>query len=176
MPSLLSRSRSTKRWSLAFALSLVAVGCYQAASVPVVGIRVTPDTITMNRNSAGVRLEINSVISNRGPEDIYLFPCNPELQRQVDGRWLKVWESACVPESQERFLKAGDSSVVPVTVLAYTSETAGPLLDPRLTTGTYRLLWSVGYRTNETGPTKALAQSLISSPPFTIKDAPSIAR
>ena len=178
MPSLLSRPLSAKSWpiSAAFAFLLVAVDCHQSLSIPVIDIRVTPDTIRMNRKSAGISVEINSVISNRGPEDIYLPPCNPELQRQIDGRWLKVWESACVPESQPRFLKAGESSVVPVTVLAYASETEGPLLDPRLTTGTYRLLWSVAYKTSQTGPTKALAESRISSTPFTIKDTVPIAR
>jgi hypothetical protein len=149
----------------------VLVGCQTGGRPPDIAITAVPQTVILQRNAQGVTFQMTSVIRNAGPGQISVLPCGPQLQRDIEGRWQTVWSSPCLPESPAREILAGDSAIVPVMGAAFTVPELSPQLDPRFVGGSYRLLWSLTYKTDPTGPTKELPSDLSSSPRFTVTEA-----
>jgi hypothetical protein len=170
MPSFTNRASRCVSFVSGLGFLLGVAACHQGATTPSVTIKVASDTVRMSREHGIVLLQVTSVIVNNGPGEISLPPCSPQLQRNIDGRWHTVWSPACIPESLGRSIIANDSAVVPVKVIAYIDTTWAPRFDHRLVSGTYRLLWSVEYKTGPTDSPKSLPSESSVSPSFRVEE------
>jgi hypothetical protein len=134
-----------------------------------VNIQPLTPVVEFTRTPQGIHFETAAVIRNDGPGSIFLSECSPALQRKVEEGWATVWTPVCITGAIRREVPAGESVTVPVGVSAYSNPAIEPQLDPRLTAGTYRLLWDIS-TTPEVVTAKVLPESGSYSSTFELRE------
>lgn len=137
-------------------LGLAVIACSSSAIMPSVSIRPVESSVFLRLSAQGLAFDMGAIIVNAGPGAISLAECSPHLQRKLDARWVTVWSPVCITSGSRQQILAGDSAFVRVRGSAFTNVASQPQLDPQFTSGTYRLLWSIFYANNSTGPAKTL--------------------
>lgn len=153
------------------AIGFLAIGltaCPKSGTIPFVSIRPVESQLVVQRKPQGLAFEIGVVVANAGPGPVFLSDCSPALQRKMGTDWVTVWTPVCITFGAPQQVSAGDSAGVSVVGSAYTSPTSQPQLDPRFTSGTYRLLWSISYPDDATGPAKVVPSDRTISSEFGI--------
>lgn len=142
-------------------LLLAGFAC-RTATEPAIEAKLTVSVEAVVASSAtwGARVEVPATLRNEGHEDLYLFPCNQELQKEVESTWQAVWSAGCtlLPGQQVR-IKPGEQYTMLVSATAQTGSLRWP---PVQVPGLYRLAVAVN-RNGKPGT------AVVVSGPFTVE-------
>jgi hypothetical protein len=86
---------------------------------------------------------ITATLTNISQTDVYLDDCPPIAQRQIGGIWVTVFDLDCGGGGIYQLLIPSSGTDRTVRVFGSTDPHITPLLDPRMTAGTYRLVWQL---------------------------------
>jgi hypothetical protein len=136
-----------------FHRSIVAAGLFFGVNVSHaqtnVTVQVPSDTVFVVRTKDRARLRTSVTLKNRGKATAYYKPgCGPSLQQRTAHGWESVWGQACaLSDSRALTIALGDSVNLDAHFLAYDRRNWGPVIDPRVRPGVYRLvIQSIGSR------------------------------
>jgi hypothetical protein len=166
-----------------FSLGLGSAACARnhVEELRTLVIRSVRDSVRLQRTPEMTSFAVDLIIRNRGSKPIVIGGCGPEAQREINGEWQTVWSPVCVSEGAS-LLAPGDSLTSTLTIGGFTKPGIEPLLDPRMTAGTYRLRFGVsdpsssgtkpvsGTRVPTPYPMSGKSLGFVASQPFTVYD------
>lgn len=168
----MSNRLTALRAALACLVSLDLASCASRPTPLLVTIRTVEDTVLLRRNPEVTFLKVTAVIRNQDLTQVYLSHCGPAAQREIDGNWVTVYAGPFCLGSGFFRVGQGDSAILPVEIVGYTTPHTGPRLDPRMTAGRYRLIFGVGLTDpwkREPMPDGSVYQ--VFSSPFIVRDS-----
>lgn len=167
------RRRMLRQLPVWFALALVA--CGTSRQVPDVGIRLTADTVRLNRTAEGASFRARFVIRNDGLTPIFGPPaCSFDVQRQEGTDWRTVWQPPVCLAAQAAppRIAPGDSLTKEVVAFVFARADMVPNDTTALVPGRYRLVFLLGRKETPGSVSDMLPLSHRTSPSFVLSDSP----
>lgn len=151
---------------IAAQLAIALSGCASGSrSVPVT-IALREDTVAFVEMPESRILSVTAVVQNHTSRLVYMSPCGPEVERDITGKWERVWAPGCL-EGAIR-IAPGDSLVMPVVAYWNKDPQLGPpFADDRIRSGRYRLRYAFGWYRDEVGLVDPLSAEIGISQIFT---------
>ena len=115
----------------------------QRSELDAVTIRVVRDTTRLEQHDGAVGFENAVVITNATARQVYLGPCDPDVQRQVGKAWVTAWTPIC-GGGFGGSLMPGESSMSAVRVYGFADGKGLPSAEG-LVPGTYRFVYRMGF-------------------------------
>ena len=147
---------------------LLVLACVSNPRPVSLAVRPVEDTVMLQRQSDKTSFKVTAVLRNLDSRPLQVLHCGTEAQRQIEGRWVTVFVPVCALDASSR-LAPGDSLVIPVEVFGFSAQNASPHLDPRMTSGRYRLRFGIGIGDFSLAGHSSLISPIASSP-FTVMD------
>jgi hypothetical protein len=154
---------------IAVALLVIASCRARVSEIAPLSIHTREDTVYLQRLADRVVLKTDVVITNRDKANVFMPICNPFAERRVERTWVVVFTTFCMVQSP-RTIPANDSVVVPVVLSGFTDGNSLPRLDPRATSGEYRLIFNYWQSGNEQSSLASDDIRRITSPVFVVAD------
>lgn len=135
------------------ALLLVLTGaCARTPDAVTARIRIAEDSTALLLTPEVGSFKVTAAVTNEDSRTIYLGGCGPQAQRQIGTEWQTVWTGMCVGAPGMTAIQPGDSLKFPVAIVGFRQPNRVPAFDPRITTGTYRLLFGLAAAAGGTEP------------------------
>jgi hypothetical protein len=155
--------------ALTVAVTLIlTTACAHSPDLVQATIVIAQDTTILVLTPEVGSFRVVAAIANTGSRTIYLGGCGPEAQRKIGTDWQTIWTPICVGAPGVTPIAAGDSVSFPVVVFGFRQPNRLPAFDPRMQTGSYRLLF--GLAGDAVGSTTPMAFELRPSTEFIVLD------
>ena len=156
------------RASFSVFIGLLTVACARSPRPVLIAIRSAEDTVVLQRQPDKTSFKVTAIVRNLDSRWIQILHCGgADAEREIAGRWVTVFVPVCAMGGSSR-LAPGDSLVLPIEVFGMSAQNAAPHLDPRMTSGRYRLRFGISVDSPEPEPPSPIRP--IASSPFVVRD------
>ena len=153
---------------LGFMALLVVSGCASMSATQIAQIRIVEDTVQLHRSTDAAWFHVTAVIQNDSERPLYR-ECPVSAERSIEDKWEPVWGSVCTLSLGE-VIAPGDSVTVAIDVVGSAVAHTGPPLDPRMSTGRYRLVFSIHFGAGSNGITEEIPVANRASSAFIVRE------
>jgi hypothetical protein len=157
-------------------LTVCADGCVRGspittpASSPIL-VTVDEHVVTFVRRPTFAFVRVGATVHNRSDRPLYGDVCYVEAQREIEQKWVTVWNESCLVEHLTT-IAPGDSLRRTFTIKGSFAPDDPMKADPRLTAGTYRITFPLSFSASGRIPqlVDLPPENARSSEPFEIRD------